>query len=75
MYKVKKDNVMQELASQVQVTAYLKSGWKLIEEKNKGGDTEALKAEANSLGVKYDANDDAEKIRQAIEKHKTTQGA
>ena len=74
MFTVKKDNKVQKLYSENQLVAFEKAGWELV-----GGkadvetpeyDIDALKAEADELGISYMPNIGASKLAARIAERK-----
>ena len=85
MYILTKNNITQKVYSDVQLAAYLKSGWKLIEEKiseiktqeienipviKSEPDIISLRKKADLLGIKYRYNTSANKLKQLIDEYK-----
>jgi len=77
MVTVIKDDRIQYLINDAQVAAFLASGWALVEETGAQSAAEplvdeikALKTEAAALGIKYNHNTGAAKLRKMIDDHK-----
>ena len=76
MFTVQKDDRVQELLDDIQLDAFLKAGWEQIEngsQNEQSLDIDALKAEADALGVSYMPNIGAKKLAERIAEFKANQ--
>lgn len=90
MYTVRKDNRTMRITQEVQLDAFLKSGWELENSNDLGGVDhdygkekaertdeeilEGLKVEADSIGLRYHPNIGYEKLFEKVKEYKSEQG-